>query len=666
MSFLVRQIAKRADGGDIIRTRTVTNPELIVGRGTDCDIQLADLGLMLRHARLIRLPGAFVAVEALGSVPLEIGGKFVTRADLKVTDRPVINLASHRITLEPGEKEGDVLVIAERAIAATDAADAAAETEIFSLSGALPSRRSLAWTLTIAVLVFGLLAPLITFALRDTVSLPDSMLAEAARLTPASTTAASDRRLALPADAPVPLTGQQPDIFWTSGEMSGAHAGITNSCGACHQKAFVATRDEACVACHKPSAVPDHAAPDRMARGMVQPTGLAGTIKAGIHNAVGLEPGRCASCHKEHEGPNGALMVSGSFCTDCHTGLDARLTDTKINNVTAWEKHPQFRPTLVTIPSATAPRFDRISLDSVPREVSGLIYPHQLHYSRTNSVANMARTQGLPLVDGALGCNYCHVQDSDGVRFKPIEMEANCASCHDLAFARDGNVVRTLPHRKASQVAGIIRDFYIGQAVSPRADVNAVLRRTAGKDNAATLQRLSFTSVADARTRGDAAIDRVFTEKGLCADCHKIENNGAANAAERWEVAPVNLTDHYLPKGAFPHRKHLTYNGKTGDASCIECHAAPTSRRATDVLLPKVEQCRDCHGSGNAKTNVAASCDTCHGYHFGSDGPPAGSITSIKVAGHGAADWKGPGKSARTPLAASRLPAGPSAAGLGG
>ena len=99
MSFVVRQIAKRADGGDIIRTRTLDIAEITVGRGTDCDIQLADLGVMLRHARLLQLSDGTVAIQSTGGIPLEISGKFVSRADLSVTDNPLITSASHRLSL---------------------------------------------------------------------------------------------------------------------------------------------------------------------------------------------------------------------------------------------------------------------------------------------------------------------------------------------------------------------------------------------------------------------------------------------------------------------------------------------------------------------------------------------------------------------------------------
>ncbi len=617
MSFVVRQIAKRADGGDIIRTRTLDAAEITIGRGTDCDIQLPDLGVMLRHARLSQLLDGTVAIEATGGIPLEINGQFVSRADLDVSGNPAIDIASHRLTLGRGETPGAIAITAERVIAASDSADADAETGIFSLKETMPSKRSLAWGLALLILVTCLALPLWLMSSRSA-DLPAEMVAAAAhppatasRLVPVNATPVADKG------------SMKPDIVWSSGALSTAHAGLSNNCGACHQAAFVSVTDSACAACHKPESTPDHAAHDRMERGRLASTGLI----AEVHKGLNLPEGRCASCHKEHEGPNGALMVATSFCTDCHTGLSTRLRDTKIANVPGWDKHPQFSPTIVATPSLKNPLFQRVSLGTKPHENSGLVYPHDIHQSATNAVTNMALKQGLPTKDGALGCNYCHQPDSDGVRFKQISMEDNCAACHDLAFASDGGVVRTLPHGKPQQVAGIVRDFYLSQALSPRAGVQrlAFERRQVGRMAELEAADLRITSVGDARARGDKAIAAIFSKGGVCADCHGIANTGASNMAERYAIEPVTLADHYLPKGSFPHNKHLTYDGKTGDAACIACHkGATTSKLSSDLLLPSVSQCRDCHGASKPLigpvTKVSGSCNTCHGFHYGKGG----------------------------------------------
>jgi predicted CXXCH cytochrome family protein len=615
MSFVIRQIAKRADGGDIIRTRTLPGPEISVGRGTDCDIQLPDLGVMLRHARLSLLANGLVAVEATGGVPLEIGGRFLNRADLDIADTPAIDIASHRLILSRGETAGDVAITAERVVAISDAADAGAETGIFSLRETLPGKRGLAWGLAIVILLAFLALPVWLMAGREA-ALPRDMVTAAAR--PDSKAA----RLvpALGRGAPVARGGWSPDMAWTSGPLSTAHAGLANNCGACHQGAFVAVRDAACTACHTADATPAHAPAARLARGRPIAAGMAAGVAADVHRGLNLPEGRCAACHKEHEGPRGALMVAQSFCTDCHTGLSRRLTDTGLVDVADWERHPQFKPTLVKAASPTAPRFERVSLAPrfegaplapAPREQSGLVYPHKLHLSATNSVGNMVQKQRLASKDGALACSYCHVADSDGVRFKPIEMEANCSACHDLSFARDGGVVRTLPHGKPEQVAGIVRDFYVSQALAPRPGVVrlAFERRPPG--------RLGELAPAQLQPLGaDAAIAAIFAPRGVCADCHGVVDSGAGAMARRFAIAPVTLNDHYLPKARFPHNRHQTYAQKTGDAACVACHRdVPASKLASDVLLPPVATCRECHGATRVATNVPATCDTCHGFH---------------------------------------------------
>jgi predicted CXXCH cytochrome family protein len=596
MAFIIRQIARRADGGDIIRTRTLPAAEISVGRGTDCDIQLPDLGVMLRHARLVQIAPGRVAVEAIGGVPVEVGGRFVSRADLVVAEQPSIMIGSHRLSLEPGEG-GAVAITAQRVIAAADADAAAAETGIFSLAGALPSRRWLAWAG--ALLVLGLLFawPLAHFIGEARADLPARMVADAGRPGSAKATAARAES-----------TGFQPDMVWSTGTLSNAHAGLSNNCGACHQQAFVSVRDATCQQCHVAAALPDHAPPARLAHGRVPESGVIGAVHAG----AGLEPGRCTSCHREHEGPATVMTVAESFCTDCHSGLDGRLRDTALANVSGWDRHPEFKPTLVAAPAAGRPKLVRASLDTRPRENSGLVYPHALHLSASNAVANMAQKQGLAVGrNGALGCGYCHTPDADGVRFKPISMEDDCAACHDLAFARDGGVLRTLPHGKPEQLAGIIRDFWAARGGAGGMDP---VRRPPGVNPRATLPA----------TSPDAAVAAVFTGKGLCTECHQVRDTGTAPISRRFAIAPVSLNDHYLPKGRFPHGKHKSHNGKTGDAACIACHTGVTaSKSSADVLLPAVASCRGCHGAPRSVNAVSASCDTCHGYHEGSHDSPA-------------------------------------------
>jgi predicted CXXCH cytochrome family protein len=633
MSFLLRQIARRADGGDIIRTRSVVAAEISIGRGTDCDIQLADLAVMLRHARIIRTGPGQVSVEATGGVPVDVGGRFVTRADLATADQPAIDIGPFRLSLSDGA-DGAVAITTERVIAPVEAADAGAELEIFSLQGTMPGKRRMAWIGAAIVLIGLLLVPLWHFMAEDRAVLPQAMIAEAkAPATPGQ--AFGDGRLQRSRARPAASGGFAPDEVWSSGTLSNAHASLSGNCGACHQQAFVSVTDSACQACHVKDALPDHALPARMARGRLPATGIAAAAAHGFN----LPEGRCTSCHKEHEGEQPVLAVATSFCTDCHAGLNSRLPDTPVTNVPNWTQHPDFRATLVAAPSLTNPLFTRSALKGAT-EKSGLIYPHALHQSATNAVANMAQKQGLPTgADGALPCRSCHVDDAGKQRFQPIDMEKHCGACHDLAFARDGGTLRTLPHGKPEQVAGIIRDFWASKAVAPRGGIEIFPRRTPGAI-AATLP------VAAAPLRAEAAVAQLFTGrqfggKGICTDCHVVTDTGATDITRRFTIAPVTLNDHYLPQGRFPHGKHQSFDGKTGQAACLSCHqGALTSKASADVLIQGVANCRQCHGAPTrslfaSAPKAGASCDTCHAYHDGVN--PAGAASARVPAGHGIA-----------------------------
>ncbi|HEX5775955.1 MAG TPA: FHA domain-containing protein, partial [Caulobacteraceae bacterium] len=108
MSFVLRQIAQRAGGGEIVRTRELTAAEPVIGRGADADIQLGDLAVSLRHARLRMTGPGRVEVEALGPTGFELDGEEVARAELKPADGPVVGFGSYRLALSA---QGDDVVV---------------------------------------------------------------------------------------------------------------------------------------------------------------------------------------------------------------------------------------------------------------------------------------------------------------------------------------------------------------------------------------------------------------------------------------------------------------------------------------------------------------------------------------------------------------------------
>jgi hypothetical protein len=82
---------------------------------------------------------------------------------------------------------------------------------------------------------------------------------------------------------------------------------------------------------------------------------------------------------------------------------------------------------------------------------------------------------------------------------------------------------------------------------------------------------------------------------------------------DRWFVHPVRLTTDWYSQSRFSHRSHLSLAGRSGDAVCLDCHAADVSTQATDVLLPAQDNCLQCHDAD--RQSVAVDCVGCHQFH---------------------------------------------------
>ncbi|MBT5770394.1 MAG: hypothetical protein HOI57_13355, partial [Rhodospirillaceae bacterium] len=76
-----------------------------------------------------------------------------------------------------------------------------------------------------------------------------------------------------------------------------------------------------------------------------------------------------------------------------------------------------------------------------------------------------------------------------------------------------------------------------------------------------------------------------------------------------WDIANVDFVHDWLSSARFDHKDHLK------DAKCGTCHAVGKSEKATDVAMPSMGTCLECHGSADDFPDVASTCVTCHAYH---------------------------------------------------
>jgi hypothetical protein len=594
--FQLKLITQRAGGGDpIVRERTIDRAEASIGRAAENDIVLPDLTVDPQHARIrITGPGR-VSVESIGGLPFLLDGKSTQRADVGVSGRPVLRFGEFSLTLEPSEGDGVVVTVTR------EEAEPNLSPSVFSLQSKVFSRRRMAWTFGVAILLVCLAVPLMTalwFKQTQTI---------------------------------------HPDQQWSSGPLSKSHAFLETNCQACHANAFVSVRDDACLSCHQagepagpkalararslgspfqPLQVVDHAPRERLSEGTPLPDDLGAKVSALIQRAVGHPTDRCASCHIEHtpaktKGPDPqapltdkpALVVVND-CQGCHARLKMRLSDTRLVDTPDWNRHPAFKPLIMTA-AGPKPQFQRVALTSAPQERNGLTFPHRMHMDPLGGVARQAIELGSGRGYGkALDCGSCH--EAKGTGFRPVEMEKDCGGCHSLAYARGaGGQLLLLPHGELQKVV----DTLSGRALSAPGG--------AGRSRPGTIAPTAFAAA------GASAYRATFSPGGTCYDCHTI----------RWEgdvvrMAPVKLTQRYLPSGAFDHSvpEHgaLGKTGKAGSFKCADCHKAQTSDRASDVLVPDLAKCGACHGKTTTQIAAAddADCTTCHAFHKPGEATP--------------------------------------------
>lgn len=592
--FLIRTVDFTASGREIVRERLLDQASLTIGRAAENDIHLPDLAVEQRHVRLDLASGDTLHAEAVGTLGFALDGRSVTSGTIDPAVGGEIALGAARLAIAR-DGEGRVTITIRQA------GDGAAKPDAvrgFELASALPSKRAMAWLFAGLILALLLAVPIITHATRTVI--PN----DPKKITPGQTVL---------------------DAAWSTGALSSKHHKLEENCEACHVDAFVSVREEVCVTCHK--GLGDHAAKPRLVAGMPGlSAGDAALWKiAGMFGKEGR--GGCTTCHTEHEGKVRQKPATEPFCADCHEALDTRLTDTALGNAHDFGKaHPQFRPTFYAAYGAKEPV--RVSLDKQPVEQSGLKFPHDVHMNARGGVARMAVS--LANYGKPLECKDCHALTPDKIGFKPVEMEDSCESCHSLVSGRSGGGFTSLRHGDVKKFREDIAG--LRQGAGRRSPASGTRRRP-GQYDAGGPYRADFGRPVNAYI----SLARGLEKDGVCTECHLPTQTGG-----RPDLVPVNLPDRFLEHGFFSHEAHKK-------EKCTDCHAADTSKTATDLLIPDIKNCRDCHRGATAqkiKKIVPSSCAMCHAYHVPSgqwspDRPARPEGASSYVA---ALPGKGPGK----------------------
>ena len=371
----------------------------------------------------------------------------------------------------------------------------------------------------------------------------------------------------------------------------------------CHTEAFTQTKDEDCLACHQ--SVNHH----------------FDTEIFGTDYEIGND---CADCHKEHSATDSITRTDQAGCTSCHSDMDKAGFDSELRPATDFlDDHPSFMLSMHEWEASEGWQNTRVALstDGI-QENSNLIFPHDVHMSE-EGIDGM---QGVEI----LSCSDCHEPEKGGMQMKAVTMEQHCSDCHQLTFDLD-RPDRVVPHGSPPDLMRTLREYYAyqflngdneaeapkqaGGIASPsvrearrpgrvaRPKVISDMIVNANADSSATMTEQANAYI-DARVA--QAASSLF-EKQTCTICHEISKSG--DSAVPWEVKPVKLNEDWMPLAEFSHGSHE-------NMQCSGCHDAVNSTESSDVLMPDITSCRDCHGGEDSTNLLQSNCVTCHAFHL--------------------------------------------------
>jgi hypothetical protein len=562
MKILVRYLRQGPDGTLDYQDSEVSAAALTIGSAADRHIQLLGRLVGADHAEITG-SAAKLKISCRRGFKVRVNDREVESSPVQSGDR--IRIDGHQLALVNPPAGFDFAVEVQR----NTSADAAEFETAFrtDLEQTWLSKRSGAWILATLVLLTGLGLPLWTIFLHG-------------------------QGVATPAGLP-------DETAWSPGPLIPAHEHVLGqNCSACHQQLFAHVQDKACAKCHQSISphVPEH--------------DLALTHLGSAQ--------RCAECHREHDG--GASQIAArddGLCVACHADSRSKFGTLTLEPAFGFARgaHPAFF-VILQKPRAGAAG-DPALLEWVARReaVAAAHEQSNLKFSHAQHLDASRVTRGSD--GGALGCRDCHVPALDGEHFVPVTMASACASCHKLTFDPSAPA-RQLPHANAPEAMAVIEDYFAHKYHDPALSAGhpEPARRLPDRDKDSVLAVDTCTASANvcASRRAAAEIDNQFMRIG-CVSCHVVNDSGATDIHERFQVLPVRLTQDYFADIHFSHRSHAIQKNLTGDAACLSCHAARLAKQSSDVMIPDIGKCLTCHSDRPAKERVTVQCVSCHTYH---------------------------------------------------
>ncbi len=382
------------------------------------------------------------------------------------------------------------------------------------------------------------------------------------------------------------------------GSLSPGHA--TLQCNDCHVEAWRGGRkvldqdprrgaamDQACIRCHDGL---DGTAETRP-RAVLSWKGNLPPVVGGHHEGRHSRALACGDCHTEHDGKPIRLRATDAQCVHCHGNLPSEVFQRRITSFTADHPPPG--------------RWRRGGL----RDEGQLRFNHQVHLNLLCRDMDDA-TEALQRLF-ALQCAFCHQADPAGRYMPPIRYEKHCAACHPLDVPLPG--VRPLRFERLPHVEpALVRETLLNRLSRMALEHPEVLKpaHEAGRPmpGKPVPRPEAPRGPREWVQQQLADMERLlYDEVGGCRSCH-IEQDPASRAHGLPRYERTNLAARWFPHAEFSHARHDAMR-------CRDCHPSATSRQTSDVLLPRIEKCRQCHNDRKTPGGARVDCVECHRYH---------------------------------------------------
>jgi len=379
--------------------------------------------------------------------------------------------------------------------------------------------------------------------------------------------------------------------IYSSGDVSEPHAVIGQQCGVCHLEQPKTFREhvtnEACEKCH------------------------AGPIHS--LREVQEDVPTCGVCHVEHKGEKRLAEVDDKNCAACHANLRVHTGEPEVaRSIRSLQDHAKLGLLVANKKDPGTIKLNHeVHLRKGLRGPQGQVQLECVDCHRTAAVREpwpYGEAQFRKVTTPKEGEPRLGPKAERALYSAPVKYSQACAWCHPLYF--DKRIADAAPHDKPEIVqAFMVKKFQEHLAKNPGAwrEVEAPERRIPGKP---------YEVKAAARSPQEWLTQRIADAENMlwsktCKECHSLsfaltKTVSASFPAGKTvpEVAKANMTTRWLGNAEFDHEPHKMME-------CSACHAAPNSKETSDVLLPKIETCIQCHAPGKAESR----CFECHAYH---------------------------------------------------